>query len=107
MKKNILAVALIVMLQGCTGMALWTISPRDLKGQDVDEVVAKIKSRGLSCGAEYQERDVFGRGPYGSINCGAKGSALICPTSYGVYIGFDLQTRKVLSVTKDERENCF
>lgn len=98
---------LIFFLQGCAGVSMLTISSRELKGREVDEVVATIMSRGLNCGKEYQKRDVFGGGPYGAINCGAKGSSPLCPTSYGVYLLFDLKTRKVLSLTKDERENCF
>jgi hypothetical protein len=105
--RNFFGLALIFLLQGCTGVSMLTISSRDLKGRDVDEVVATIMSRGLSCGREYQERDIFGGGPYGAINCGAKGSSPICPASFRAYLLFDLNTRKVLSLTKDERENCF
>lgn len=108
MKKLLLMMAVMMLLQGCTGMALWTINSSDVKGQDVDEVVQKVRSRGLICGAEYQGRTTLGKvSPYGSIDCGTKGSAPICPASYSVFIVFDLQTRKVLSLTKDERENCF
>lgn len=108
MKKFIFMVALTVLLQGCTGFALLDINTRNVKGQDVDVVVSKIKSRGFSCGNEYQGRTHLGKiSPYGSIDCGAKGGALICPSSYSASILFDLQTRKVLSIFKDERENCF
>ncbi len=106
MKKLSLMTVGIVLLQGCTGMALWTINSRDLKGHDVDEVVAKVKSRGLSCGEEYQPKDLGGN-PYGLVICGASGVVPICRTSYSSRIIFDLQSRKVLSVTNGERDNCF
>lgn len=105
--RNILLVSLIFLLQACMGVSMWSISNHDLKGQDLAEAIAKIKSQGLNCGPEYQEKDVLGGGPYGSVVCGAKGAAPICPTSYSAHIVFDLQSRKVLSITKDERENCF
>ncbi len=108
MKKIALIGALMVFLQGCTGFALFDINTRDVKGQDVDVLVSKIRSRGFTCGPEYQGKTTLGNmSPYGSIDCGAKGGALICPSSYSVFITFDTQTRKVLSVFKDERENCF
>ena len=106
MKKIALMVALSGLLQGCIGVAMWTISSRDLKGQGIEEVIQKIRSRGLSCGEEYQPKDLGGHS-YGLVICGATGVAPICPTSYSARVVFDLQTRKVLSVTKDERENCF
>lgn len=108
MKKIFVLMLLSPFLHGCTGFALFDINTRDVKGQDVDLVVAKIKSRGFSCGLEYQGKTTLGKvSPYGSIDCGAKGGALICPSSYLASISFDMQTRKVLSVFKDERENCF
>jgi hypothetical protein len=108
MKKIALMVALTVLLQGCTAFALWDVGTHQVKGQDVDVVVAKIKSRGFSCGSEYQGKTILGKiSPFGSIDCSAKGGALICPGSYSAFITFDMQTRKVLSVFKDERDNCF
>jgi hypothetical protein len=108
MKKLILMMLLSLFLQGCTAFDLFDINTRDVKGQDVDLVVAKIKSRGFSCGPEYQGKTSLGKvSPYGSIVCGSKGGALICRSSYLAAITFDMQTRKVLSVFKDERENCF
>ena len=106
MKKIALIVTLTVLLQGCTGFALLGINSRDLKGQNIDEVVRKVGNRGLSCGEEYQPRDLRG-GSYGLVICGATGMTAICPTSYSARIVFDLQTREVLSVLKDERDNCF
>jgi hypothetical protein len=106
MKKMVLMMALTVVLQGCTGFALLGINSRDLKGQNIDEVVRKVGNRGLSCGEEYQPKDLGGNS-YGLVICGATGMAPICPTSYSARIVFDLQTRKVLSVMKDERDNCF
>jgi hypothetical protein len=106
MKKISLIVALTALLQGCTGFALLGINSRDLKGQNIDEVVRKVGNSGLSCGEEYQPKDLGGNS-YGLVICGATGMAPICPTSYSARIVFDLQTRKVLSVMKDERDNCF
>ena len=107
MKKIALIVTLTVLLQGCTAFALWDVGTHQVKGQDVDVVVAKIKSRGFSGGPEYEEKAVNSNKFSGSVGCGTKGSSPICPTSYSVFLVFDLQTRKVLSVTKDERDNCF
>jgi hypothetical protein len=104
--KNFFVLVLMVLVQGCTGLSMLTISSRDLKGRDVDEVVEMVRSRGLSCGNEYQPKDLGGE-PYGLVVCGAKGVSPMCPTSYSVRIVFSLKTRKVLSLTKDERENCF
>lgn len=104
--RNFFGLALIFLLQGCTGVSMLTISSRDLKGRDVNEAVATIMSRGLSCGKEYQPKDLGGE-PYGLVVCGGKGASPMCPSSYSVRVVFDLKTRKVLSLTKDERENCF
>jgi hypothetical protein len=107
MKKISLIVTLTALLQGCTGFTLFDINTRDVKGQNVDVVVSKIKSRGFSCGKEYKEKAVNSNNFSGSVDCGTKGSSPICPTSHSVFLVFDLETRKVLSVTKDERDNCF
>jgi len=106
MKRLNLIVFLTALLQGCT-FALFDINTRNVKGQDIDLVVSKIKSRGFSCGVEYKEKAVNSNKFSGSVDCGTKGPSPICPTSYSVFIVFDLETRKVLSLTKDERENCF
>lgn len=107
MKKIALMVALTVLLQGFAAFVLWDVGTHQVKGQDVDVVVAKIKSCGFSCGKEYEEKAVNSNNFSGSVDCGTKGSSPICPTSHSVFLVFDLETRKVLSVMKDERDNCF
>ncbi len=104
--KRLALVVLLILLQGCTGVALWTINSRDLKGQNIDEAIRKIRNRGLICGEEYQPKDLGGN-PYGLIICSATGMTPICRTSYSARIIFDLQTRAVLSVATGERDNCF
>lgn len=56
MKKIALMVALTVLLQGCTAFALWDVGTYQVKGQDVDVVVAKIKVGGFLVDLNIKER---------------------------------------------------
>jgi hypothetical protein len=104
--RSIIIFILVFLIQGCTGVALWSVNENDVKGQDLNEVIPKLKNRGLSCGEEYEIKDLGGKS-FGLLICGAKSLSLICPTSYSARVIFDRSTRKVLSLSMDERDLCF
>lgn len=108
MRKLVLMMALTTMLQGCVDMRVAMISERDAKGRDVDIVMSELKSKGLRCGEEFRERLTTGApSRYLTISCAAKEIALMCPESYTIYVDFDPATRKVVSLNKFSRTNCF
>jgi hypothetical protein len=106
-RQAILALTLAAFLQGCTGMSVASISERDAKGKDVDQIVSELKAKGLSCGVEHQIKAVDTGHSFGEVMCGTKEVALVCPESYQIPIVFELSTRKVLSLNKSSRTNCF
>ena len=102
-----LAIALLTTLQGCTGMNVALINEKEAVGKDVDQVVAELKARGLVCGSEYREKVINTGELIGRVMCGTKEKMFFCPESYEASIVFDLSTKKVLSLNKFSRTNCF
>jgi hypothetical protein len=102
-----LAIALLTILQGCTGMNVALINEKEAVGKDVDQVVAELKARGLVCGGEYREKAIDTGNIFGAQDCAARDKSLVCPESYKVALIFNLNTRKVLSLNKFSRTNCF
>jgi hypothetical protein len=106
--KTIVAIPVLVILQGCAGINVAMISERDAKGKDVDQVVAELKARGLSCGQEYREKLITGQSSrYLTVACTTKDIGPICPDSYRVYVDFIPETRMVSSLSKFSKTNCF
>jgi hypothetical protein len=104
-----LAIALLTILQGCTGMNVALINEKEAVGKDVDQVVAELKARGLVCSQEYRDK-VANTGKLSknfTLLCTAKDGVPICPESYKVYVDFSPDTRKVVSLDKFSRTNCF
>lgn len=92
---------------GCVDMRVAMISERDAVGKPLDQVVANLKSRGLSCSPEYQSRVVNTGEIIGRVNCSAEEKAIMCPQSYQIPVSFDLKTRLVLALGKFSKTNCF
>ena len=101
------AILLSIILQGCTGMNVASISERSAKGKDVNQVVAELENRGMICGKEFLEKAVDSATVFGTVVCSTKEIALFCPESYSIYISFYPETRKVVSLNKFSRTNCF
>ena len=101
------AILLLMILQGCTGMNVASVSARDAKGKDVDQVVAELKNRGMICGNEFLEKAVDSATVFGTVVCSTKEIALFCPESHSIYVSFSPGTRKVVSLNKFSRTNCF
>jgi len=105
---NLLALAVsFAIMQGCAHLTAATTSAHALKGRDVDEVTANLKSRGYSCGARGEEKVVNSKKIVGRVNCGIREKGFFCPMSYGISISFDLVTNRVTSVLQDSQANCF
>ena len=96
-----------LMLQGCTGFTAAGVHKQEMIGRDVDQVISELKSKGFTCRGKYQNKVVNTGELSGLVNCGIKENALMCPKSYGVYLGYELSSNKVDSFFKDERTNCF
>lgn len=107
MKKLWLIVVLMTTLQGCTGMRVAVISEKEALGKPIDSVIENLKSRGLTCGHEYQSKYVNTGDAVGRVDCSIKEKALVCPESYQIPVSFDLKTRQVLALGKFSRTNCF
>ncbi len=109
MKNLILLTSLITSLQlfGCSGLTALTVSKSDVVGRDVDSVIFELSKKGIACGGKFSEKAVNSNRVSGSVNCGIRETALMCPSSYGIYLSYDLLTNKVTSLFKDERSNCF
>lgn len=107
MNRQILVVFLSLLIEGCTDITVATISPKDAKGRGVDQVVSELRAKGISCGEEHQIKAVDTGNNFGEISCFIKERALSCPESYQIPIVFDLSTRKVISLNKFSRTNCF
>lgn len=108
MRNLVLMVAMTLLLQGCLNMRVAMIGERDAIGRDVDIVMPELKSKGLKCGEGFRERLTTGApSRYLTISCAAKEIALMCPESYTIYVDFDPATRKVVSLNKFSRINCF
>lgn len=105
--KKLILMTLIFMLQGCSAFTALSVYKRDVLGRDIDAVILEFSKKGISCGEKFSEKAVNSNRVSGSVNCGVKERALICPTSYGFYLSYDLSTNKVTSLFKDERDNCF
>jgi hypothetical protein len=97
----------IFLLPGCSGFAALSVTKSDVVGRDVDSVINELSKKGIACGSKFTEKAVNSNRVSGSVNCGVKGTALMCPSSYGIYLSYDLLTNKVASLFKDERSNCF
>lgn len=97
----------ISLLQGCSGFAALSVTKSDVVGRDVDLVISELSKKGIACGRKFSEKAVNSNRVFGSVNCGVKETAFVCPSSYGIYLSYDLLTNKVTSLFKDERSNCF
>lgn len=108
MKRRMLVICFVLLIEGCAGAGMTFLRGQDVKGLDLNEVVEKVKNRGLICSEEYRSlKDLYGQPlPYGEVRCGTSGWGLICRDSYSVIINFDLKTRKVSSMGKYQSEHC-
>jgi hypothetical protein len=108
MKRTTLMTALMILLQGCVDMRVAMVTERDAKGREIEQLIAELKSKGLACSDEFRERLTTGApSRYLTIACAIKETALMCPESYTIYVDFDPVTRKVCSLNKFARTNCF
>jgi hypothetical protein len=105
--KKIIFLMLVFLLSSCSGLTALSISKKDVVGRDVDSVISELAQKGISCSGKFSEKSVNSNRVYGGVNCGIKEKALMCPSTYGIYLGYDLATNKVISLFKDERSNCF
>lgn len=96
----------ITFLTSCASMATSGFDKSNTVGRDVDEVIQDMQKKGLSCG-KYKDKEVFTNKVVGGVKCFIKEKALVCPKSYYVYLGYDLNTNKVDAIGEKERENCF
>ena len=103
----LLGIAAALLLSGCAGMEAKQADTNAMKGRSVDDVIAELKGKGLTCGRKYEKKVVNSSKIAGTVGCGASEVAVICPVHYGIAISFDLLTNKVESATKLEGTSCF
>lgn len=96
----------LMLLTSCASMVTSGFDKSNTVGRNVDEVIAEIEKSGAKCGNKAVVKG-FSGGIVGAVNCGSKEKSLICPKSYGIHLGYELDTNKVYSILKNERDNCF
>jgi hypothetical protein len=104
--KMVFCFAPLLLVTACADFATFGFDKSNTVGRDVDEVIVKIEESGLRC-TKYKDKEVFTNKSIGAVKCSIKEHLPICPDSYNIYLGYDLDTGKVSSIGKDKRTNCF
>ena len=102
-----ITVLITIFLASCSGLTALSVTKNEVIGSDVDSVISELGKKGIFCGEKFSEKAINSNRISGSVNCGIREKALMCPSSYGIYLSYDLSTNRVTSLSKDERSNCF
>ena len=98
--------ALGVLITGCAGLAASSFDKSNTVGRDVDEVIREAQEKGLTC-IKRKDKEVFTNRTIGAVACSIKEASPICPDSYLISMGYELDTKKVNSFGRSKRTNCF
>ena len=108
--KPIIYLIFPLFLSACASFADQGLNKENTVGRDVDEVIQIVRARGFSCGKDKdkdKDKEFITSRSIGGVLCSIKEPSLICPNTYKVYVGYELDTNKVIAFGRRTMANCF